>query len=272
LTQTIFIDAGHGGTDPGAVAGSFIESEINLKAALAARDYLADYDCEVILSRTGNTSNKVTDSTAKAKRAGAAAAVAIHHNAGGGNGCEVFYWQTDAQAKALAQEIDKQFKLLGQNSRGVKASSEKAYNFGVCRINAKNGIPAVLGEFAFLDNTVDRQAVDSDEKIKAEGQAYGKALVSFLHLKPKKPPSGSAAAESGTAGQKVRLTQANLFASASARVAARTITGDYWLYDGNALLNRYRITNTAAHVGKLPLAKHVTGWVDAGDIVGRAMG
>lgn len=266
MTKTIFIDAGHGGTDPGAVAGKFIESDINLKAALAARDYLAAYDCKVMLSRTGNTNTKVADTTAKAKQAGAAAAVAIHHNAGGGDGCEAFYWHTDLRAKALAQEIDKQFKLLGQNSRGVKASSEKAYNFGVCRINAKNGIPAVLGEFAFLDNTRDRQAVDSDQKIKAEGEAYAKALVNFLGLELKKPPAASV-----TAGQKVRLTDANLYISASARIPARKVTGDYWLYDGKALLNRYRITNTAANAGKLPLAKYVTGWIDAGD-VGRAMG
>ena len=266
MTKTIYIDPRHGGTDPGAVSGSFIESEVNLKAALAARDYLAAYDCEVILSRTGSTNTKVSDTTAKAKKAGAAAAVAIHHNAGGGDGCEAFYWHTDPRAKELAGEIIKQFKLLGQNSRGVKASSEKAYNFGVCRINAQNGIPAVLGEFAFLDNAADRQAVDSDEKIKAEGEAYAKALVNSLKLEKKKPP-----ASSPVPGKKVRLNNAKLYASASAALPARRITGDYWLYDGRALLNRYRITNAAANAGKLPMVKYVTGWVDAGD-TGRAIG
>ncbi|HQK73875.1 MAG TPA: N-acetylmuramoyl-L-alanine amidase, partial [Clostridiales bacterium] len=37
MTKIVFIDAGHGGRDPGAVSGKFIEKELNLKVALAAR-------------------------------------------------------------------------------------------------------------------------------------------------------------------------------------------------------------------------------------------
>ena len=183
MTKKILIDAGHGGADRGAVAGGIIESEINLKTALAARKFLAAYDCEVIMSRTADTATRINDMAAKAKLIGAAAVVSIHHNTGGGDGCEVFYWHTDSRAKELAREIEKQFKLLGQNSRGIKAGSTAAHNFGMCRINAGNGIPAVLGEFAFTDNKNDRKIIDSDAELKAEGEAYGKALAIFLKLK-----------------------------------------------------------------------------------------
>ncbi len=262
MTKKIFIDAGHGGTDKGAVSGGFVESNINLKAALAAKIFLADYNCEVILSRTADTAAKINDMAAKAKEKGAAAVVSIHHNAGGGDGCEAYYWHTDIRAKELALAIINQFKSTGQNSRGAKASSEKAYNFGICRINSNNGIPAVLGEYAFLDNTKDRLIINTDEKLKAEGEAYGKALVIFLQLEKKKTPASRAPA----AGEKVRLKDAKLYASASASSAVRSLNGDYWLYDGNLTVNRYRLTNSAANAGKLPISKHVTGWVDKGDV------
>ncbi len=185
MSKIIFIDAGHGGADKGAVAGKFIESEINLKAAMAARSFLAAYDCEVVLSRTTDTATRINDMAAKAKKIGAAAVVSIHHNAGGGDGGEAFYWYTDINAKQLAKELVNRFLEIGQNLRGVKPSSEASNNFGMCRINSKNGIPAVLGEFAFLDNLKDRQIIDTNAEIKAEGEAYGKALVSFLKLNKK---------------------------------------------------------------------------------------
>ncbi|HZK38724.1 MAG TPA: N-acetylmuramoyl-L-alanine amidase [Clostridia bacterium] len=275
MSKTIVIDAGHGGKDPGAVAGRFRESEINLKVALAAMAYLKKYDCTVVLTRTADTGMTIAQRTAKAKAVGAAALVSIHHNAGGGDGCEAFYWHTDTAAKELAGEIINSFKALGQNSRGVKTSSEKGYNFGMCRINARNRIPAVLAEFAFLDNAEDRRIIDSDEKLKAEGEAYGQALVRYLKPALKKvqapaPPIPTTPSSAGTvslaAGAKVRLSKAGLYVSSSAAAPVRKISGGYWLYDGLLILNRYRLTNAVVNVGKKPLGLHVTGWVNKGDV------
>jgi len=259
LSKIIFIDAGHGGTDKGAVSGKFIESELNLKAALAARDYLKGYDCEVIMSRTADTATKITDMAAKAKIIGAAASVSIHHNAGGGDGGEAYYWYTDMKAKQLAQELCNRFLEIGQNLRGVKPSSEAFYNFGMCRINAKNGIPAVLGEFAFLDNAGDSRIIDTDAELKTEGEAYGKALVSFLKL-AKKPE----AANSPIAGEKITLKNAALYSSATEKEESGRVTGTYWLYDGLTVNSRCRITNKAENAGKRPVDKYVTGWIALG--------
>lgn len=267
MTKTIFIDAGHGGKDPGAVSGTFIEKDLNLKAALAARNFLSDYNCKVIMSRETDTGTRINTSTANAAKAGADVYAAIHHNAAGGDGCEVFYWHTDPKAKALATELIERFKALGQNSRGIKPSSEKSYNFGVCRINAKNGIPAVLGEFAFVDNATDRKIIDSDEKLKKEGEAYALALINFLGLKklPKKELQKEPAKAAFAAGQKVRLRNAPLFVSSSAKRPVRNITGEYRLYDGILILNRLRITLSKEFVGRLPISKNVTGWINSAD-------
>ena len=37
---TIYIAAGHGGNDPGAVSGIYIEKALTLKTALACQNYL----------------------------------------------------------------------------------------------------------------------------------------------------------------------------------------------------------------------------------------
>ncbi len=264
MTKKIFIDPGHGGKDPGAVAGGLRESDLNLKVALAAENYLKDYDCEVFMSRRTDTATKIVDSTALAKKLAVDAYVSIHHNAGGGRGSEVFYWHSHAPSKALAAAVLKELTALGQRSRGIKESSLKAYNFGVCRINALNSIPAALGEFAFLDNDQDRRAVDCDQKLKDQGAAYAKALISFLGLKKKAEPK--AADLKPDAGRLLNLNRAGLYISSDSPLPAGRVSGKYYLYDGLNIKGRYRITNSPANVGRLPVGRHVTGWVKKEDL------
>lgn len=191
MSKIIYIAAGHGGKDNGASSGAFIEDELNLKVAKYAQSYLKAYDCDVFMSRTTDTGENTIDKRcAEAKRLGAACFLEIHHNAGGGDGCEVYYWKGDMQAKKLATVVAKYFAATGQNAHGqaVKESSPNGHNFGVCRRNSANGIPAILGEFAFVDNAKDRTIIDTEAELKAEGEAYAKAAVEFCGLKKKPEP------------------------------------------------------------------------------------
>lgn len=189
--KKIYIDAGHGGSDPGAVYGDIREKNLNLAVAKYAAEYLRDYECSVTLNRTDDSDTRIADMAEQAKKIGAECYLSVHHNAGGGVGCEVYYWKTDEGAKLLAQELIDRFAATGQRSRGIKPSyNAQGYrNFGVCRINHSNGIPAVLGEFAFIDSEADRAKIDSDAQLRREGEAYALAAVSFLGL-AKRAPSG----------------------------------------------------------------------------------
>lgn len=197
MAKKVYIAAGHGGGDSGAVSGGFVEKSLNLKVATYMADYLKDYDCEVKMSRTtDNGDNTISRRCAEAKAWGANCFIEIHHNAGGGDGGEVYYWKNDDKAKELATAVAWQYQVIGQNSHGniIKASSPNANNFGICRNNSANGIPAILGEFAFVDNVNDRKIIESDAKLRAEGEAYAKGVISFLWLckksdkqKPVKP-------------------------------------------------------------------------------------
>ena len=212
MSKKIYLNAEHGGADSGAAANGIREDEANLKVAKYAQEYLSGYDCTTVMSRETDKALSINERVAQVRAQKPNLVITVAHNAGGGDGCEVFYWHTDSKAKAFAQELIKQFQAIGQNSRGVKPSQPGSYNFGMCREPAAMGIPAVLGEFAFLDNKNDVQIVDSDADLKREGEAYGKAIVNYLGLKKKaaQPEQPSAPSTGGAiaVGSKVKVTGA----------------------------------------------------------------
>lgn len=267
----IMINPEHGGSDGGASYGGLTEKNLNLKVSKYCRDYLKDYECESFLSRENDVDMGIAARNALVKSSGANAVVTVAHNAGGGDGCEIFYWQGDVKSKAFAAVLERHYKAIGQNSRGIKESRESAYNFGMVREPSKMGIPAILSEFAFLDNSADRTVIDSDEDLKREGEAIAKAVVEYFGLKKKndsvpETPSEQKPTPEPTkpfAGMVVKLTGAKLYGSASAKNPENTVTGTYYLYDGMNIGGRYRITTSKDRCGKTPTGENVTGYIDA---------
>lgn len=182
MNKVIFVDAGHSkkAGDPGAVSGKFIEFDLNAAVAKACFEYLkAHYNCTPVI----DFDNTIGTNCRKAKELKAAAFLCIHHNAGGGDGGEVYYYPTDLSAKKLAEITAVEFKAIGQNYHG--APVKPGAKFGVCVNNAKNGIPAILGEFAFVDGINDRTIIDSAADLQREGEAYARAVAKFLKLPAK---------------------------------------------------------------------------------------
>ncbi len=319
----IMINPEHGGSDGGASYGGLIEKNLNLKVSKYCRDYLKDYECEPFLSREDDKYLLIADRINLLKKNGANAVVTVAHNAGGGDGCEIFYWQGDVKSKTFAAVLEKYYKAIGQNSRGIKADSLSSHNFGMLREPSGLGVVAVLSEFAFLDNASDRLIVDSEAELKKEGEAIAKAVVEYFRLKKKEssdpePESknlyrvgtgwnnGKCMDQKGAyeilqgaithckqlggsykvfdwngkevypseqeptpeptkpfAGMAVKLTGAKLYGSASAKNPANTVTGTYYLYDGMNIGGRYRITTSKDRCGKTPTGENVTGYIDA---------
>ena len=92
----IFIDPGHGGTDPGAVGNGLQEKNLTLSIATQIRDMLvSEYEnVEVRMSRTGDTTLSLTERTNMANSWGADYFLSVHINAGGGTGFESFIHTT----------------------------------------------------------------------------------------------------------------------------------------------------------------------------------
>ena len=70
------------------------------------------------------------------------------------------------------------------------------------------------------------------------------------------------------AGDKVTLNGVKLYSNyKTAKAQKQLLTGTYYIYDGVAFGNRYRITNSAKRVNKKPAGLFVTGYVDKEDLV-----
>ena len=117
--KKVFIGAGHGGNDPGAI-GFVIEKEANLNMAIACRDFLVQNGVDVRMSRTKDENDPLTEVINECNAWGPDLAVDCHNNAGGGDGFEVFYHYKGGTSKTLAENIEKEVVKIGQNSRGLK--------------------------------------------------------------------------------------------------------------------------------------------------------
>lgn len=73
------------------------------------------------------------------------------------------------------------------------------------------------------------------------------------------------ATKSYAKGAKITLNNVTLYASSTAKTGKKK-SGTYYLYDGQVVNGRMRITNSAANCGKTPVGFYVTGWVNKSDI------
>ena len=190
MAKKVYIGVGHGGSDPGAVK-YLVEKDINLKMALACRDYLEANGVDTKISREVDEFDSITTKVNEANNWGADLALDIHNNAGGGDGAEVYHSINYGTGKELADNILDEIKKIGQNSRGSKIRKGKNGDyFGFIR---STNMPAVLTECVFVDNKKDSSQADTDAECKAFGEAIARGVLRTLGVTttneaaPKKP-------------------------------------------------------------------------------------
>ena len=172
----VFLSAGHGGSDPGAVAYGLKEKDINLNTLLACNEVLVKHGVTTILSRSKDENDPVGQEVKEANASGASLAVSFHANAGGGDGFEAYYYTSNAKSKKLAKLGEKYVKALGQNSRGIKTGKHLYFL-------RHTNMTAVLFESFFVDNDKDNNIGDTVKEQKAFGIAYAKAILEYLGIK-----------------------------------------------------------------------------------------
>ena len=187
MSKKVYIGDGHGGSDPGAVK-YLVEKDVNLKMALACKDYLLANGVEVKISRENDKTVTIATKVSEANNFGADLALDIHNNAGGGDGAEVYHSIAYGTGKQLADNILEELKKIGQNSRGakIKKNSSGSDYFGFIR---STKMPAVICEGVFVDNKADASQADTDEECKAFGVAYAKAILKTLGINSNSAPT-----------------------------------------------------------------------------------
>jgi len=175
-TETIIIDAGHGGTFPGKISADGIEEKhINLTIAQKLQGYLAQSGCDIIMTRTTDThlyTSQATDLSLLALQredlqqrvaistaANADYFLSIHCNsipAEQWHGAQVFYRPDDPASKALAEDIQAQLiKILGNTDRKALPRTD-TYLFEHLTM------PAVIIECGFLSNLEETELLQDD--------------------------------------------------------------------------------------------------------------
>jgi N-acetylmuramoyl-L-alanine amidase len=150
--KKICIDAGHGGSDSGAVGkGGAKEKDVNLAMSLKMKSELEKYGAEVLLTRGDDTFVSLQDRTDYANKEKCDIFISSHENSASkkkriAHGTETFwYTKGDEDDKKLATELQNNVvAAVGLTDRGVKQA-----NFAVLR---ESDMPAALIETAFISN------------------------------------------------------------------------------------------------------------------------
>ena len=172
----VFIDPGHGGSDPGAVANGYKESEINLQIAKKVESKLKAKGIQVKMSRTDNTFVALSTRASMANNYGADAFVSIHQNsstATSAYGIESYYSTRKTKDKPLASTIqNKMVSATGDRNRGVLAG-----NFTV--INRSNMVATLL-ETGFISNKSDASKISDSSYQDKLATAIANGVESYL--------------------------------------------------------------------------------------------
>lgn len=154
IYKTICIDAGHGGTDPGAVNGASQEKNIALDIALKLKNLLQRNGYTVFMSRETDVFSQPKDRAKYANSMGADLFISIHCNSyrlDTAHGTETWYYEGSAEGERLAELIQTRLvRHLGLTDRGIKDNRTYAV------LNATK-MPAVLVETAFLSNPKEKE-------------------------------------------------------------------------------------------------------------------
>ena len=190
----IALDAGHYNDTPGKRCLKSIDPNetrerfLNARMAGHVEELLKAYDCEVMRcdDRTGKTDPSLSERAARANRAGAGAFISIHHNAGinGGKGGGICVYAAENASKTsltLQRAVyDETVKRTGL--KGNRATPLPVANFTVIY---KANMPAVLGEFGFMDSKTDVPIILTDDFSVKCAQGIVAALVKTFGIKKK---------------------------------------------------------------------------------------
>jgi N-acetylmuramoyl-L-alanine amidase len=189
----LYLDPGHGGTDPGAQGNGLMEKDINLDIALKIRRILVNnyQNIEVKMSRTSDVSKSLSQRTDEANTWGADFYLSIHCNASNGTaqGYEDYIHSSlsDTSTTANYQDIihPEVVKLNQLKDRGQKKA-----NFHVLRESTAS---AFLSENGFIDNAHDAALMKqaSWRQNVAQGHANGIAIAFGIKPKPTTPDPGT---------------------------------------------------------------------------------
>ncbi|MFT7462082.1 MAG: N-acetylmuramoyl-L-alanine amidase [Pseudohongiellaceae bacterium] len=193
----VAVDAGHGGTDSGAVGNGLLEKDLNLDVTLRLANLLAADTADtngggqwdVLLTRPNDVFVSLQQRVTLANSFGAASFVSVHTNSftdPAANGTETYAWAEGTTAAALRDKIhNEMIAAWGLTDRGTKTA-----NFYVL---VNTSMPASLSEMGFITNSGDAVLLASPVARQDMALAHLFAMQAHHGLPPYEPGGGPVA-------------------------------------------------------------------------------
>ena len=186
IGKVIYLDSGHGGTDPGSVYKDIYEKDINLDICKKLQVLLENEGAIVYLTRYGdydlsNTTyqRKKSDLNNRVKIINDSKAdmyISIHLNSISSStwsGAQVFYDDVNKNNKELANIMQKQLKEDLKTTREIKEISNML-------MNRKITIPGILIEAGFLTNPNERYLLRKSSYQDKIAEVVRKSVVRYF--------------------------------------------------------------------------------------------
>ena len=180
----IYLDAGHGGKDPGAIGNGLQEKNVVLDISKRIEQKLQAYkNVDIMQTRTDDAFLSLDQRTNKANAWGADGFLSIHLNSATSNlakGFETYIFNglvspaTIAYQNIIHEEVIKKIGKMISSDRGKKKA-----NFAVLR---ESHMKACLGENLFVSNSSDANLLKQDSFLDTLSQGYVNGLEKFFGL------------------------------------------------------------------------------------------
>lgn len=182
-SQTIILDPGHGGSDPGAIGFGLQEKDVVLKTGLKVNNLLKQTPFNVKMTRSTDVYLTLANRAAFASRNNGNVFVSIHANAASASatGTETFYSaaansQNAADSKLLATKIqERMIAAWDLRDRGVKQAGYYVLK--------NNTVPSALLELGFITNKGDNDKLKSDYWLNSMSKAIYYGILDYYNAK-----------------------------------------------------------------------------------------
>ena len=179
----IYIDAGHGGNDPGAVGNGIQEKDVVLPISLDLGQALQSMGYSVYYTRTDDVEIDLEPRVASAESINADIFVSIHANSLAAknsdiSGIETYYARGSAIGKELADYVHTQIiENTGASDRSVRSAG--------FYVIARTSMPAILVETGFVTNADEAANLNNPSYQKRMAEAIAKGIDQFMRVRGK---------------------------------------------------------------------------------------
>lgn len=232
----IFIDPGHGGSDPGALSSdrTLRESDVNLTMAFKLKEKLERQGFDVKMSRYDDTYISLESRSQMANQWGASLFVSLHQNSYNATvgGIETLYYKDGRDSYNFAVPVqNRMIQATGMANRGVKDQS--------IYVLRTTNMPAILTESGFISNPTEAAKMRTPEYVDTITTSILNGINDYVGFDP-----------SGRGEENLQLlidkpTNGQALENTNVQVAGRVLN------KGN--VNKVRIMLNSKFIGEAPI-------------------